>query len=1114
MINERTLRRALIIIALAGLALGLAAAFTGRNGLARWIWAAGTIPVVAGLAISIARDFLAGRMGVDAVAFVSMAAALALGQTLAGVVVAIMYAGGSVLEDFAVGRAERDLKSLVDRAPRVAHRKTEGSFEDVPIDLVVVGDALLVRAGEVVPVDGQITSPSASLDESAVTGEPIPVTRRAGEAARSGAINAGETFEMRASATAGESTYAGIIKMVTAAQTAKAPFIRMADRFALLLLPVTLLVAGAAWALSGDPVRGLAVLVAATPCPLILAAPVAFIAGAAKLQIPQNVRETMGSGLGGVVDARKVCVGSHQLVYGGGRLEEWAARALRRASWRSALSVFVSIDGRAAGALLLADELRRETPRAVRALRSAGVARIVMVTGDRADAAETIGAALDLDAVLADRVSADKVEAVALEQRLNPTLMVGDGINDAPALAAADVGIAMGARGASASSEAADVVILVNQLDRVSDAVVIARRTRAIAMQSIVVGMALSGLAMGAAAFGWLTPVAGALTQEAIDVAVILNALRALSPGGARRRASMPVAAAQDLREDHERLEASLDRLRQIADALDDADAKTAVEYVAEANRIVAKDIVEHELADENSVYPRLSSILSDGYGLFAMSRAHREILHMARLLARLADGLSPNDADRYLIRDGQRIIESIESLVRIHSAQEEDIYESAGTELISERRWLGASNSKALRGRGAAPGPSSEGARNSGLGWRMAAAALAVLAFGGGWLTWSLHRGTAAHYVTQQLERGSVVRTVTASGVVSPTATAPVGARVSGVIQALYCDANIKVKMGQLCAKIDPRPYQFVVEKNMADLAAAGARLEKHQADLAQAKASIEGQEALAKRRAVSRKAIDKSRKAFERAQSQTKRDEATVAELQAALHAAETNLGYTDIVSPIDGTVVSRNVDVGQRVAADSETPPLFVIAADLTLTHIDAIISERDIGEVKRGDKASISIASFPNHLFAGEVTQIRHSPQTHEDVATYDVVISAPNPDLLLEADMTATIRIVINRRDDVLRAPNQALYYSPRNLTIPSGGASLRAPPDGRSQLWILRDGGPTAITVQLGLDDGAYTEIVKGDLQPGDELIIGESGGVLEKPAARLPLLLEGKPRS
>jgi heavy metal translocating P-type ATPase len=375
---------------------------------------------------------------------------------------------------------------------------------------------------------------------------------------------------------------------------------------------VTLLVAGAAWLFSHDPIRGLAVLVAATPCPLILAAPVAFIAGAAQaarrgilikgggplealarahtvmfdktgtltvggarlvaveaapgedpdealrlaasleqasqhiaaaaivsaalarglsLQISAKVRETMGSGLEGIVDGRKVCAGSHQLVHGGGRPEEWALRALRRASWRSALSVFVSVEGRMVAALLLADELRRETPRAVQALRAAGVSRIVMVTGDRADSAETIGAALGLDAVLADRVPSDKVDAVATEKRLHPTLMVGDGINDAPALAAADVGIAMGARGASASSEAADVVILVDRLDRVSDAVAIARRTRAIAMQSIVAGMGLSAAAMGAAALGWLTPVAGALTQEAIDVAVILNALRALSPG-------------------------------------------------------------------------------------------------------------------------------------------------------------------------------------------------------------------------------------------------------------------------------------------------------------------------------------------------------------------------------------------------------------------------------------------------------------------------------------------------------------------------------------------------------------------------------------------------------
>ena len=376
------------------------------------------------------------------------------------------------------------------------------------------------------------------------------------------------------------------------------------------------------------------------------------------LDLPSKVRESMGSGLEGVVAGRSVAVGSHGLVHGSRKPEDWAVRALRRAAWRSALSVFVAIDGRTVGALLLGDELRRETPRAVAALRSAGVARIVMVTGDRADAAETIGAALDLDAVLADRVPADKVDAVVTEQRLHPTVMVGDGINDAPALAAADVGIAMGARGASASSEAADVVILVDRLDRVSDAVMIARRARAIAVQSIVVGMAMSGVAMGAAAFGWLTPVAGALVQEAIDVAVILNALRALRPGHRFGHSAMPAARARALRQDHERLDQELDRLRAIADALDDAEPAAAVALIAEAETIVSQQIVEHEREDERTVYPRLTEFLADRHGLGAMSRAHREIMHQARLLGRLSDGLSPGDADRYLVRDAQRVIE------------------------------------------------------------------------------------------------------------------------------------------------------------------------------------------------------------------------------------------------------------------------------------------------------------------------------------------------------------------------------------------------------------------------------------------------------------------------
>jgi soluble P-type ATPase len=386
----------------------------------------------------------------------------------------------------------------------------------------------------------------------------------------------------------------------------------------------------------------------------------------------------MGAGLEGTVAGRRIKAGAHHLVCGAGRLEPWAVRALRRASWRSALSVFVAVDGRPIGAILLADEIRREAPRAVQALRACGIRRVVMLTGDRADAAETIGAALDLDAVLADREPSDKVEAVAFEQRLQPTLMVGDGINDAPALAAADVGIAMGARGASASSEAADVVILVDRIDRVSDAVAIARRARGIAVQSIVAGMVMSGVAMVLAAFGWLSPVAGALTQEAIDIAVILNALRALSPAWHMRREPMRAEAARELLSEHRALDPTLDRLRELADALDDAASESAVALIQEASDLVATRIVVHERGDENKVYPALAKYLHDGHGLAAMSRAHRELLHLGRLLTRLSEGLKPEDADRYLVRDAQRAIESIESLARIHNAQEEDIYEHA----------------------------------------------------------------------------------------------------------------------------------------------------------------------------------------------------------------------------------------------------------------------------------------------------------------------------------------------------------------------------------------------------------------------------------------------------
>ncbi|WP_298240703.1 heavy metal translocating P-type ATPase [uncultured Bradyrhizobium sp.] len=755
---DRILRWALVAIAIAGLAAGILARAAGRPDLADAAWAIGTAPVIAGLAVSIVQDLLRGRVGVDAIALLSMSAALALGQPLAGAVVALMYSGGNVLEEIAIARAEHDLRSLVDRAPRQVHRKSGVRIEDVPIEDVAVGEELLVKAGEIVPVDGVVASAFAAIDESAVSGEPIPVEKRRGSAVLSGSLNAGETFQLTVTAAASESTYAGIVRMVTAAQTARAPFVRLADRYALIYLPVTLVISFVAWRISGDVTRSLAVLVAATPCPLILAAPVAFIAGVARaarrgilvkggkalealarahtvlfdktgtltvggarllsvevapgedpdevlmlgasleqashhvlakavvaaalargltLKPPEHVKETMGSGLSGRIDGRQVMAGSREMVLSHAELSPWELRAIRRASWRSALIVFVAVDGRLVGALLLADELRADTPRAIRLLRDAGIARMVMVTGDRAAAAQAIGAALDLDAVLADRVPSDKVEAVRSEQRLHPTIMVGDGINDAPALAVADTGIALGARGASASSEAADVVILTDRLDRVGEAIVIAQRARRIALQSIFVGMGLSLAAMAAASLGWLDPVPAAIVQEVIDVAVILNALRALNPPHPRGGPRLTAEQGLTLHHDHQALLRDLDRLRHIVDALDDAVPESAAALIGEADRLVQGSVVMHEREDEDSVYPKLTEVLRDRHGLSAMSRAHREILHLARLLARIAEDLPSEKIDRYLIRDAQRVIEAIETLVRMHTAQEEDIYEA-----------------------------------------------------------------------------------------------------------------------------------------------------------------------------------------------------------------------------------------------------------------------------------------------------------------------------------------------------------------------------------------------------------------------------------------------------
>lgn len=373
--------------------------------------------------------------------------------------------------------------------------------------------------------------------------------------------------------------------------------------------------------------------------------------------------------------------------------------------------------------------------------------------------------------------------------------------------------------------------------------------------------------------------------------------------------------------------------------------------------------------------------------------------------------------------------------------------------------------------------------------------AVLAVMAatLAGGALYWSLAGNDAVRYVTQKVTRGPIIRAVTASGTINPVITVQVGSYVSGVIQGRHCDYNTRVAKGQLCAKIDPRPYQIVVDQSKANLAVARAQLVKDAAHLVYARKNYERNKRLFASKAISHDAVDSAQNAFEQAQAQVGLDEATISLREAELRAAEINLGYTDIISPVDGTVVSRSVEMGQTVAASFQTPTLFLIATDLTDMQVDTNVSESDIGEIKRGNKASFTVETFPNRTFKGEVTQVRQSPQTIQNVVTYDAVVSAPNPDALLKPGMTATVRIVVDERADALRAPDLAFRYAPGGVAAlagSSGGAP--AVPEGGARLWVLRDGRPRPVVVFPGLDDDTHTEIVRGDLREGDEVVTGE----------------------
>ncbi len=749
---------ALLILTLVGLVAGLLLIWAGEDELAAWAWIVPSVVVGVRLAWSIVRDLLAGEAGVDVIAVLAIGGALALGELFAAAVIAVMLATGEALEDYAEGRAHRELTALLGRAPQQVQRHRGDGLETVAIGEVQPGDRLLVRPGEVVPVDGVVRGAPAVLDESALTGESRLITREDGDTVASGVVNGGGPFDLVAIATADASTYAGIVRLVEAASVAKAPFVRLADRYALIFVPLTLGLAGLAWIVSGDPTRALAVLVVATPCPLLLAAPIAIVAGISRaarrgiivkgggpletlararvvlfdktgtltagrpnlasiesvdgdqdrvlraaaaleqasphvlaaaivraarkrdleLPVPSDVVETPGAGVAGTVDGRRVAVGSAAFVAADGGLPMWARELRRRATLEGATNVFVRIDDAIAGALVMDDPIRPETPRAVRSLRRAGFTRIVMVTGDHHGVADIVGAAIGLDGVLADRGPADKVEAVHTERDLagSPVVMVGDGINDAPALAVADVGVAMGARGATASSEAADIVITVDRLDRLAEAVRIARHSHRIATQSVVVGMSMSLVAMVVAAFGFLPVVAGALLQELIDVTVILNALRALR-GGLERPIVVPGWAdtSQRLFQEHRALAPGIARLRTVADHLDALAPGEARDALLEIRTFLEDTLIPHEEAEDRTVYPILTTAMGTDDAIAALHRTHTEIFHLIRLFGRIVDETGPDGPTVDDRTDLQRALYGLDAILRLHMAQEEELY-------------------------------------------------------------------------------------------------------------------------------------------------------------------------------------------------------------------------------------------------------------------------------------------------------------------------------------------------------------------------------------------------------------------------------------------------------
>ncbi|MFI1163452.1 heavy metal translocating P-type ATPase [Streptomyces sp. NPDC020801] len=751
------LEPALLAVTAGALTAGGVLWLLGDSAAADLCWAIGTIAAVGPAVGWVLAALRQGRAGVDLIAVLALGGTLAVGEYLAGALIALMLATGRTLEAAAQRRASHDLRALLEHAPRTARRRTGTEVRTVPLAEVGVGDLLVVGAGEVVPVDGQVVDATAVLDESVLTGESAPVERAPGDTVRSGVVNAGGAFELRATATEQDSTYAEIVRLAQQAGAESAPVVRLADRYAAWFLPLSLVVAGLAWLISGSAVRAVAVLVVATPCPLLLAAPVAIVSGlsrASRLGVvvrdggglenlgrartllldktgtltggrprvqdvtaapgrqpaeilrlaatvdqysphvlahaiveaarerglepsaATEVSEEAGRGACAVVEGRRTTVGRLQA---GTPVPSWARAAENRALLDGSAVAWVAVDGRPVGAVLLRDPLRPDAPRTLRRLRAAGIERIVMLTGDRPEPAREIAAVLGLDDVRAELTPADKVAAVRAERERAVTVMVGDGVNDAPALAAADVGVAMGARGSTASSEAADVVLTTDRVDRLADATAIAVRARRIAVQSALGGMLLSLVAMGAAAMGLLPPALGALLQEGIDVAVILNALRALRVDQAARPPLEPATEALIHRfaAEHDDLQDVVQAVRDAAAQLTEGSPARALASVREVHRLLTERLLPHEYAEEHQLYPALGPTLGGPEATATMSRAHAEIDRLAR---RIATHLALADADGGALapeqlEDLRACLYGLHTVLRLHFTQEEENY-------------------------------------------------------------------------------------------------------------------------------------------------------------------------------------------------------------------------------------------------------------------------------------------------------------------------------------------------------------------------------------------------------------------------------------------------------